>query len=145
MRHLREHPCPRFDQIGEPPAAFHPPMPATARDPRVARAAALLREPGEQIVLDGPDLIAEAVAAGLEFELVLAANPAAWEHTGAPVVAAAPDALRALGALGQPAEVAAIVERPRPGDPAQATLVLAGVSDAGNVGSIVRTFVALGG
>src|SRR4051812_4107075 len=50
------------------------------------------------------------------------ADPAAWEHVSGPVVPASPDALRALGALGQPAEVAAIVDRPPPGDPAHATL-----------------------
>lgn len=117
-------------------------MPAvTARDPRVLRAAALLREPGEHICLDGPELIAAALDEGLPLEFVLAADPDRWPGA----VPASPDALRALGALGQPAEVVAVAARPAPGDPARATLVLAGVTDAGNVGSILRTAAALGG
>jgi TrmH family RNA methyltransferase len=115
----------------------------SARDPRVIRAAALLREPGESICLDGPELIEAAVAEGLPIELVLAADPERWAHLPAPVISASPDALRALGALGQPATVVAIAARPTPGDPARATLVLAGVTDAGNIGSILRTAAAL--
>jgi TrmH family RNA methyltransferase len=113
----------------------------SARDPRVIRAAALLREPGESICLDGPELIEAAVAEGLPVELVLAAEPERWAHLPAPVISASPDALRALGALGQPATVVAIAARPTAGDPARATL--AGVTDAGNVGSILRTAAAL--
>ena len=112
----------------------------SARDPRVLRAAALLREPGDAICLDGPELVEAALAEGLELEFVLAADPARWP--GAAL--ASPDALRALGALGQPAEVVAVTRRPPPGRPQGATLVLAGVTDAGNVGSILRTAAALG-
>jgi TrmH family RNA methyltransferase len=112
----------------------------SARDPRVLRAAALLREPGDAICLDGPELVEAALAEGLEPEFVLAADPARWPGA----VHASPDALRALGALGQPASVVAVAPRPAPGDPADATLVLAGVTDAGNVGSILRTAAALG-
>lgn len=117
---------------------------ASARDPRVVRAAALLREPGDDVCLDGPELVEAALAEGLTLEYVLAADPGAWEHTGAPVAAASPDALRALGALGQPATVVAVAERPPPGRAEDARLVLADIADAGNVGSIVRTFAALG-
>jgi TrmH family RNA methyltransferase len=116
----------------------------SARDPRVAHAVALLREPGDRLALDGPELIEAALAEGLAIDLVLAADPAAWEHTGAPVIPAAPDALRSLGALGQPAEVVAIVHRPPPGDPAGAVLVLANITNAGNVGDICRSTAAFG-
>lgn len=116
----------------------------SARDPRVLRAAALLREPGDALTLDGPELIEAAVAEGLPLELILARDPEPWTRL-APTAAASPDALRALGALGQPAEVVAIAARPRPGRAEDARLVLASVRDAGNVGSILRTAVALGG
>lgn len=116
----------------------------SARDPRVADAVALLRTPGERLCLDGPELLEAALAEGLDVELVLAADPGRWAHVGAEIVAAAPDALRALGALGQAAEVAAIVARPRAGDPAGAALVLRDVRDGGNVGSILRSAAAFG-
>ncbi|MFL5844543.1 MAG: TrmH family RNA methyltransferase [Solirubrobacteraceae bacterium] len=113
----------------------------SARDPRVLRAAALLRAPAEAICLDGPELIDAAIDEGLAIEFILAADPSRWPGA----VPASADALRALGALGQPATAVAVAARPRPGDPADAVLVLAGVSDAGNVGSILRTAAALGG
>lgn len=117
----------------------------SARDSRVRRAAALLRAPaGGLVALDGPELIAQALSEGLAVEEVIAGEPRAWGHAGAPVVPAAPDALRALGALGQPAEVVAVVRLPEPpAAVAPGALVLAGVRDAGNVGSICRTAAAL--
>jgi len=118
--------------------------PATsARDPRIARAARLLRAPApDAFVVDGADLLHEARAAGLEVEVVFARADTACAGD----VVTAPDALRALAALGQPPEVAAIVRTPaRPPLPLPPrSLVLAGVTDAGNVGSIVRTAGALG-
>jgi TrmH family RNA methyltransferase len=127
------------------------PSPAlSARDPRVVRAAGLLRAPGTGglVALDGPELVEAALAEGLAVEELLAADPGAWAGRagGAPVAAAGPDALRALGALGQPATVVAVVRLPAPppaGLPAGA-VVLAGVGDAGNVGSILRSAAALG-
>ena len=126
----------------------------SARDPRVVRAARLLRDAAARraegaFAIDGEDLLAEALAAGIEVELVLADEatgdpPAAWQDA-AEVVAAAPDALRALAALGQPPRVVAVCRMP-PGPPADLpvrSLVLAGVSDEGNVGSILRTAAAL--
>lgn len=115
----------------------------SARDPRIVRAARLLRAPsGGAFVVDGPELLAEARAAGLEVETVFARA----EVAGPGDVVAGPDALRALAALGQPPQVAAIVRTPeRPPLPLPPrALVLAGVTDAGNVGSIVRTAGALG-
>ena len=121
----------------------------SARDPRVLRAAELLRRdsPEPAVALDGPELIDAALAEGLVLEFVLAAEPEEWLiRTEAPVAAASPDALRALGALGQPADVVAVAALPAPplpGLPADA-IVLADVGDAGNVGSILRSAAAFG-
>jgi TrmH family RNA methyltransferase len=133
----------------------HVPAPATAaRDPRIARAARLLRDAAFRraecaFVLDGDDLLAEALAAGVAVDAVFERAgaerwagrlPARTEH-----IAASDDALRALAALGQPPRVAAVcrVPEPPPDDLPPRSLVLAGVADAGNVGSIVRTARAL--
>lgn len=118
---------------------------ASARDPRVARAVALLREPRDGLVaLDHPELVAAALDEGLVVEEVIAADPHAWGHVDAPVVPASPDALRALGALGQPAEVVAIARLPEPPPSVPpGALVLAGLGDAGNIGSICRSVAGL--
>ena len=114
-------------------------MATSARDPRVVRAARLLRdettrrEEGAFVVDDG-DLLAAAREEGIEVEWVLEAREAA------------PDALRALAFAGQPPEVVAVCRTPGPPDgplPAR-SLVLSRVADAGNVGSIVRTAAAFG-
>ncbi|MDQ3741371.1 MAG: hypothetical protein M3389_10575, partial [Actinomycetota bacterium] len=77
------------------------PSATSARDPRVQRAARLLRDESARreeraFVVDDPDLLREARAAGIEVEWVLD------EET------AAPDALRALAAVGQPPKVVAL-------------------------------------
>lgn len=125
--------------------------PATAaRDPRIVRAARLLRSERARaaegaFVLDGADLLEEAVRAGVVLETVFAA-PGVAVPDGVAAVEAAPDALRALAALGQAPQVAAIARIPDPpaGPVPPRALVLVGVGDAGNVGSILRTAAALG-
>jgi TrmH family RNA methyltransferase len=134
--------------------------PATsARDPRVVRAARLLRDAGARaaeaaVAVDGDELLTEALRAGLEVELVLedaarAGEPASWRAllpAHVEPAPAGPDALRALAALGQPPRVVAVVALPEPAPVAPlpaGALVLCGVGDEGNVGSIVRTAAAL--
>ena len=111
----------------------------SARDPRVVRAARLLRDARARraegaFVVDHEELLAAARAAGLVVESVLRAEEASA------------DAMRALAAVGQPPDVVAIVRTPPapPGDLPPGSLVLAGVTGAGNVGSILRTAAALG-
>lgn len=114
-------------------------MVTSARDPRIVRAARLLRDERARreegaFVVDDPELLAAARAEGIEVEWVLEARDAS------------PDALRALALAGQPPEVVAVCRRPpAPNGPlSPRSLVLARVSDAGNVGSIVRTAAAFG-
>jgi RNA methyltransferase, TrmH family len=114
--------------------------PATsARDPRVVRAARLLRDADARweegaFVVDEPALLRAAIDEGIEVEWALEA-----EHI-------APDALRALAFAGQPPAVVAVCRlppAPPPGLPPR-SLVLARVADEGNVGSIVRSAAAFG-
>lgn len=119
------------------------PTATTARDPRIVRAARLLREEDARreegaFVVDDGELLRAAVDAGIEVEWVLGDWPGAD--------AAAPDAMRALAALGQPPAVVAVCRvPPPPGGPLPPrSLLLARVADEGNVGSIVRTAAAFG-
>ncbi|HEX8205707.1 MAG TPA: RNA methyltransferase [Solirubrobacteraceae bacterium] len=110
-------------------------MATSARDPRIARAARLLRAPDESaFVIDDAELLREAIEAGIEVEWSLRAEEMA------------PDALRALAFAGQAPEVVAVCRRPdRPAGPVPPrSIVLARVADAGNVGAIVRTAAAFG-
>ncbi|WP_205699623.1 RNA methyltransferase [Conexibacter sp. SYSU D00693] len=132
---------------------------SSARDPRVVDAAALLRDAdaraaAQAVALDGDELLGAALDEGLLPDWVLCAPGhaarAPWRDRlppGVPVDDAAADALRALAALGQPPRVVARVRLPPPPPldelPPRA-LVLAGVRDEGNVGSIVRTGAAFG-
>lgn len=109
---------------------------SSARDPRVVRAARLLRDEAfrraeRAFVVDSAPLLAEARAAGIAVESVLTGGE---------------DALRALAFAGQPPEVAAVCrmpDEPPDGLPAS-SLVLARVDDPANVGAILRTAAALG-
>lgn len=118
------------------------------------------------MVVEGPVLVAEALAAGLRVEEVfvdpgavdrgpvtavvaeaVAAGAGAWVVTGG---------LRGHGATTTPNGAVAVVERPRSVDPAALVprgalvdpaafwLVLCGVGDPGNAGTLLRTAEAVG-
>ena len=113
--------------------------PATsARDPRVVRAARLLRDAAfrrEQgaLVVDSPALLDAALVAGLEPEARFDA------------ATSSADAMRALAAVGDVPEVVAVFATPpAPEDLPPSSFVLAGVTGAGNVGSLIRTARAFG-
>jgi TrmH family RNA methyltransferase len=113
--------------------------PTSARDPRIVRAARLLRDADARrkegaFVVDGEELVREARTAGLVVEEVFEA------------ATSSPDAMRALSLVGDPPDVVAVVRIPPPPPPGlpPSSLVLAGVADAGNVGSIIRTARAFG-
>lgn len=120
----------------------------------MVEAVALLRD-GERrraaraVILDGPALVDEALGLGVVLRWALGDADEALrdrlEAVGVPVAPAAPDALRALGALGQPARLVALAALPAvppEGPLPPGSLVLAGVRDEGNLGSIVRTALA---
>lgn len=136
--------------------------PRNARVVRLGRLARLrqVRADEGRFVLDGPTLLADAVRAGLEVEEVFV-EPGADER---PEVAAAlmaavdagADAWSLTGGLRghveptTPNGMAAVARIPRAAEPGGASdgaalhLVLVGVSDPGNIGTLLRTAEAVG-
>lgn len=118
------------------------------------------RDPEGRILLEGPRLIAEALAAGA---LIEAALVAAGTRTGpvAETVArlraagirlheASPRVVQAAGTVASSQGLIALGRRPRPADaallgaPGLVLLVADGIQDPGNLGTMVRTALAAG-
>lgn len=135
----------------------------SARHPRVQRLRRLAtrrraRDEERVFVVDGPTLVGEALDAGLEVEAVfvgagggpvppVAARAAA---AGVPVHHLAPGVLERVAGTVTPQPVLAVAARPDAGaaaldDPAaDLVLVLVGVADPGNAGTLLRTAEAAG-
>jgi len=120
----------------------------------VLEAAALhdARERAEsgRALLEGPHLLAEALAAGMRVELVFAlaadavSAAAAREH-GADLMVIDERGLRRLSTTGHPQSPVAVMVIPPGTPPAGGHLLVAwGVSDPGNVGTLIRSAAAFG-
>lgn len=126
----------------------------------------LRRSKGDRALLEGPHLVAEAVAAGLALEEVLAA-PGFFDHEGegrelrevlaalpAPPLEVAPEVLAELADADAPKGLLAVARLPRGGveslplpaaDGADAVyLYLEGLQDPGNLGAVARSAEAAG-
>ena len=113
------------------------------------------REDSGRFVVDGPVLVAEALSSsctvGIVFVDAEAIDRSWWpalaraaDAAGVSVMTVAPGVLARVLDPVTPRPVCAVVERPTPLGPdalstAQRVLVLDGVSDPGNVGTLVRT------
>lgn len=103
-------------------------------------------------MLEGATLLGEALAAGVEVELVLAAgdDPAvdAARQAGVTVVAASPEAVRAAASTVTPQPIVAAArwcDAPADVlDHAAFALVAAGLADPGNAGTLIRSAHAAG-
>ena len=138
------------------------PTALSPQNPQLARVRDLLdargrREQGRYLI-EGPTLIAEARAAHLRFTALYATEAAARQHAdllaereraGVPVYLVPDRALARLSDVATPPGVVAVVTTPtagiadvlrRPGP----VLLLAGVSDPGNAGTLVRSAEAFG-
>jgi RNA methyltransferase, TrmH family len=118
----------------------------------------LRRSKGDHIILEGPHLLAEALAGGLPLETVLATP--AWLATPegralasslpVPSLEVAPDLLDELTDADSPRGVLAVARLPRAGVealpvlPGRPYLYLDGLQDPGNVGALARVAEAAG-
>jgi TrmH family RNA methyltransferase len=96
-------------------------------------------------VIEGPGLVREALAAGLDLEEVFAAPDVAWTDT--PVTRLAPGVIEAVATTEAPQGVIAVARLPFVAAvPAGATFVVVceGIGDPGNAGTILRSAEAAG-
>lgn len=96
-------------------------------------------------MIEGPVLLAEALAAGLTVELVVVEDPADAPH-GVPVAVAEPGALAKVGDTVSGRAVMAVARIPSLALPAAATFVVVcdRLADPGNLGTIIRSAEAAG-
>jgi RNA methyltransferase, TrmH family len=118
----------------------------------------LRRSKGDLALLEGPHLVGEALAAGIELETVLATPEILKSPAGAalarrlPVapLAVAPELLAELADADSPRGLLAVARLPRPGmeglpvRPGAAYLYLDGLQDPGNLGALARVAEAAG-
>ncbi len=133
-------------------------MITSVRNPQVALARRLHRASVRQrdglILLEGPRLVMEAAQAGILQTVLVADYPKAdvklaadaASEAGARVLTAAPHVLAAAADSGSPQGIVAIGRRPRVAalDGVPLILVIDGVQDPGNVGTLVRSAAAAG-
>jgi TrmH family RNA methyltransferase len=131
----------------------------SARDnPLLLRLRRQLRSPGGyrrtgQIWVEGDHLCRAALARGVPVPLAVATEAMLADAAQSALLAAArelvivpPALFSALSSLESPAAIAYLLDlsEPAPLQPGVATLVLDGLQDAGNVGSVLRSASALG-
>ena len=113
------------------------------------------RAPGDAtVVLEGPRTLSEALAAGIEPSVVVTAESAMNSppvraaldqlDPGVEMMALTDRAFQSVAPAASPQPVLALVDRPQAGLPGSMArgdlvLVLVGVSDPGNTGTIIRT------
>ncbi len=127
-------------------------MGLSPRNPRVVAAARLHRAEERArrglTLLEGPHLVEEAVKAWLPFSEVFALAgdelAAGWASPGQPTLVGE-EALSRLSSTRAPQSPVAVIEIPTQElDPARSVLVAFGISDPGNLGTMIRTAAAFG-
>ena len=132
---------------------------SSRQNPLVRRFREVARDPGDALLLDGPHLIEDALAAALRIDTLavdseaneaIAAVARRAHASGARVVSVPAAVLAAMSPVRNPAGIVAIAARPACSldgalqGPAQMVLMIADVQDPGNLGAIVRVAEACG-
>lgn len=136
------------------------PTELSAQNPRLARVRELRtvrgRDEQGRFAVEGPTLLAEALAGGLALREVYATgaalgrlDPGAYETNGIPCFVVPERAFARISDVETPAGVLAVFDLPRRSAAdvlasAGLVLLLAGVSDPGNAGTLVRSAEAFG-
>ena len=129
---------------------------ASRQNPRVAQYRAAARgDAAGRLLLDGPHLVADALAAGLTIEHAavvstaldrdeIRALMAELERAGVDTVVATPQVMAAMSPVRSPSAIVALAQRPAPdaarlyAGTAPLVLIASDVQDPGNLGAIVR-------
>jgi TrmH family RNA methyltransferase len=132
------------------------------QNPHVARYRAVARgEVADRLLLDGPHLVAEALAAAVPIEYAAVVSTAldraeirtlvaALAEHGVEAVVATPNVMAALSPVRSPSPIVALAHRPAPdarrlhAGAAPFVLIASDVQDPGNMGAIVRAAEAGG-
>lgn len=116
------------------------------RNPLVREVAALHSARGRReagaVLVEGPTLLGEALAAGHRPRLVLTTDPGAWRDAADRVVAIAPPVLERLATTVTPQDPVAVLDRPLGLPTRLLRLVAWQVADPGNLGTLVRSAAA---
>ncbi|MFA5006943.1 MAG: RNA methyltransferase [Candidatus Izemoplasmatales bacterium] len=99
------------------------------------------RDETGRFVVEGPHLVAEAVAAGLCETVFAVADPG---FTGIETFLVTEPVMAKIAATYAPQGVLAIVRRPAPRALGDRVLLLDGIQDPGNMGTLLRTALAFG-
>jgi TrmH family RNA methyltransferase len=102
------------------------------------------RRQGDQVLLEGPTIVGEALASGLRPQLLLATDPDPWAGSADRVVGVSEAVLGKVATTASPQGPVAVVARPRPTAEAPRRLVAWGIADPGNLGTMIRTAAAVG-
>lgn len=103
------------------------------------------RKRRNRTLLEGPVLLAEALAAGIRPELVLTVDPDRWSTAGERVVAVSETVLSRVGTTVTPQDPIAVIVPPAPHPPvAPLRMLLWDVADPGNLGTLIRSATAFG-
>jgi TrmH family RNA methyltransferase len=129
-------------------------MITSTRNPRVREVVALHRRRHREqtglILLEGPKLLAEAVAAGIEIQVVFATvgdpdSAEAAAKAGAEFLAVDDPVLRRMATTERPQSPVAVAAAPGGALPPDGHLLVSwGMGDPGNVGTLIRTAAAFG-
>ena len=97
-----------------------------------------------QVLVEGPTVVTEALEAGIRPALLLSTDAERWSGVADRVEAVSDVVLAKAATTRSPQEPVAVLDRPRPAAQRPSRLVAWGITDPGNLGTMVRTAAALG-